>query len=39
MAQIAELPNADLMRVSFEVNANALDIVTQQLQDSSAANS
>ena len=33
MAQIAELPDVDLVRTGFDVNANALDIVAQQLQD------
>ncbi|MCJ1485959.1 hypothetical protein MMC06_006135 [Schaereria dolodes] len=32
MAEIAELPYANLMRAGFEANADALDIAAQQLQ-------
>ncbi|MCJ1382387.1 hypothetical protein MMC17_005500 [Xylographa soralifera] len=38
MAEIAEPPDANVMRAGFEANADALDIAAQQLRDAAAAN-
>ena len=38
MANLAEMPDTNLMRAGFEVNATASDIAAQQLRDAAAAN-